>query len=91
MMTSKTTLLGQTVHYTLTEHDVAAISVLVPSINQAAGQNLNTPRPGDVYPAMVVRDWGAAVNLQVFLDGAACYWATSRVEGTEPGTWQRAA
>lgn len=50
----------------------------------------NSVQPGDVYPAMVVRVFDPTVttaNLQVFLDGAATYWATSRTEGEGAGCW----
>lgn len=45
---------------------------------------------GEVYPALVVRVFDPSVttaNLQVLLDGNDTYWATSRVEGEEPGQW----
>jgi len=46
---------------------------------------------GEVYPAVVVRTFGAgpdcAVNLQVLLDGADTYWATSRCAGPGEGQW----
>lgn len=50
----------------------------------------NTVYEGDQFPAMIVRAWDTptrAVNLQVFLDGADTYWATSRTEGDGPGSW----
>ncbi|MFG2076954.1 hypothetical protein [Nonomuraea maritima] len=48
----------------------------------------NRVMTGDVFPAMIVRTFGAAyVNLQVYLDGNDTYWATSCVEGVRPGTW----
>jgi hypothetical protein len=51
----------------------------------------NHVRAGEVYPAMVVRTWEGVnypgVNLQVTLDGNDTYWATSRVEGEQPGEW----
>ena len=44
-----------------------------------------------VLPAMIVAVWpdefNPPCNLQVFLDGCDVYWATSRREGAEPGTW----
>jgi hypothetical protein len=46
---------------------------------------------GDVFPAVIVREWNEAsgtVNLQVLLDGNDTYWATSRAPGAEPGEWQ---
>lgn len=48
----------------------------------------NSAEAGQVYPAVSVRVWSPGmVNLQVMLDGTDVYWATSRHEGTEPGTW----
>lgn len=74
--------LGRIVHYTLADHDVAAINDQHPD-----SRTRNPVNAGDTFPAMVVRDWGGSVNLQVFLDGSASYWATSRKEGDGPGTW----
>lgn len=54
----------------------------------------NDVQIGQVYPAMIARVWsvnpapGAAVNLQVFLDGNDTYWATSRAEGPGEGQWE---
>jgi hypothetical protein len=48
----------------------------------------NDAQAGQVYPAVSVRVWSPGMaNLQVMLDGNDVYWATSRHEGTEPGTW----
>lgn len=48
----------------------------------------NSAEAGQVYPAVSVRVWTPGMaNLQVLLDGNDVYWATSRHEGTEPGTW----
>lgn len=48
----------------------------------------NSVTEGDEYPAVVVRTSGAStVNLHVLLDGNDTYWATSRMEGGEPGNW----
>jgi hypothetical protein len=51
----------------------------------------NHAEAGQVFPATIVRVWGAnpgsACNLQVLLDGTDTYWATSRTEGTTPGNW----
>jgi hypothetical protein len=48
----------------------------------------NRVMAGDTFPAMIVRTFGAAyVNLQVHPDGNDTYWATSRAEGSTPGTW----
>lgn len=44
---------------------------------------------GEVYPMIIVRVWGdtaeSAVNGQVMLDGPDTYWATSRMQGRDPG------
>ena len=48
----------------------------------------NDAHAGQVYPAVAVRIWSAGcANFQVSLDGNDTYWATSRSEGTQPGTW----
>ncbi|MGI5161374.1 hypothetical protein [Microbispora sp. CA-102843] len=50
----------------------------------------NHVEAGQVYPAIVVRVWESSfnsANLQVLLDGNDAYWATSKAEGDEPGTW----
>lgn len=50
----------------------------------------NRALEGDVLPMVVCRVWHeslVSVNGQVFLDGNDTFWATSRHEGTEPGTW----
>ncbi|MEV4320978.1 hypothetical protein AB0J37_01965 [Microbispora rosea] len=50
----------------------------------------NHAEAGQVYPAIVVRVWESSfnsANLQVLLDGNDTYWATSKAEGDEPGTW----
>lgn len=50
----------------------------------------NTVSEGDEYPLVITRVWTgdhASVNGQVLLDGNDTLWATSVVEGTEPGTW----
>lgn len=52
----------------------------------------NAVKEGDVFPMVIVRAWGttpgSAVNGQVLLDGNDTFWATSVVEGTQPGQWQ---
>jgi len=54
----------------------------------------NHVNEGDVFPAFVVADFShgdpsGSKNLHVLLDGNDTYWATSRVEGTEPSQWTR--
>lgn len=74
---------GRIVHYALSDGDVDTITRDYPDRNTR-----NSVSPGQVFPAMMVATWGGEyVNLQVFLDGACTYWATSRGEGDEPGKW----
>jgi hypothetical protein len=72
--------LGRIVHYRLTQGDVDAIKAL-------PRQN-NPVEAGQVVAAVVVRVWsGTTCNLRVLLDGQDDYWATSRTQGDENGTW----
>lgn len=82
--------IGRTVHYKLNDGDVAYIDDRTPIHAGDKGVHRNSVKAGDVYPAVVVRVFDPSTttaNLQVFLDGDVAYWATSRVEGDEPGTW----
>lgn len=87
--------IGLIVHYTLNEHDAEAINRRRQDAADAPAAKTgfvahvgNHASAGDTCPAMVVRTFGGpAANLQVVLDGNDTYWATSRVEGTDPGTW----
>jgi hypothetical protein len=87
LLTEEITMLptiGRFVHYTLTDHDAAAIQ----HRRSQAGTEGNATSEGQTYPALVVRSFGgSAVNLQVFLDGLDTHWATSRTEGEGPGHW----
>lgn len=63
-----------------------------PGMNGHIAHVGNTVREGDIYPAMVVRQFSddpaaPMANLQVHLDGNDTYWATSRTEGDGPGYW----
>ncbi|MFI2367311.1 hypothetical protein [Streptomyces sp. NPDC018833] len=93
---------GRIVHYTLSLQDADAVNRRRAEATSARASENPEIRPryvahvgnhasaGDVFPAMVVRVWQgdeASVQLQVFLDGNDTYWATSRREGTGPGTW----
>lgn len=93
-----TPTIGRIVHYTLTNEDAEAINRRRSDFDRKNAGNTgyvahvgNYAQAGEAYPAMVVRMFGNAsgdlVNLQVHLDGNDTYWATSRPEGTEPGTW----
>jgi hypothetical protein len=52
----------------------------------------NAVRPGEEYPAMIVRIFPGSphdmVNLQVHLDGNDTFWATSRHEGPDESEWR---
>lgn len=88
-MTAK---VGEIVNYRLSREDTAVISSDRASDVEAGPARRHNPvRPGEVYPAMVVRTWESdgPVNLHVLLDGNDSYWATSRVEGDDPGQWSR--
>lgn len=79
-----TPTIGRFVHYALSDQDAEAILLR----RGGTGLGGNAAVAGDVYPAVVVRTFGGgAVNLKVLLDGEDSYWATSRVEGDEPGQW----
>ncbi|HCT79268.1 MAG TPA: hypothetical protein DGT23_22445 [Micromonosporaceae bacterium] len=94
--------IGRIVHYALNEWDADAINKRRADYSATCRDNGGPPPTGhvghvgnsvavgDYYPAMVVRTFGegaVVANLQVFLDGNDCYWATSRGEGDAPGTW----
>jgi hypothetical protein len=91
--------IGRIVHYRLAEHEAEAINRRRQDFHESrsadertgfVGHVGNRVEAGDVFPAMIVRVWEEStvtVNLQVHLDGADIYWATSRAEGTEAGTW----
>ena len=78
--------IGRIVLYRLSAEDVVAIKG-----NRTVRPTGNAVNEGEIYPAMIVRTWGntegSCCQLQVFLDGADTYWATSRREGQGPATW----
>lgn len=76
---------GRWVHYHLSEGDAQVIN-RTRSDQRSPG---NQAEAGQIFPAVVVRKFGegTTVNLQVSLDGPDTYWATSRSEGDQPGTW----
>lgn len=87
-MTEQKPSIGRIVHYTLSEGDVSLINANIPQSDHPGHIRRNTVAAGEVYPAIVVRVFtGTTVNLQVFLDGAASYWATSRTESEGEGRW----
>lgn len=85
---------GRIVHYRLSAGDVRAIMGQREQLATALGVSVaaigNTVAEGDVVAALVARvfdERSGTANLQVTLDGRDSYWATSRSEGTAPGTW----
>lgn len=93
--------IGRIVHYTLTGYEAESINKRRADAMRAQSAAAETGyvvhfgnqvQEGQVYPLLITRVWGegegAAVNGQVFLDGNDVYWATSRVEGDEPGQWR---
>lgn len=82
---------GRIVHYLLSEEDVARILDQLSHNPPDVSAQFNEPRLGQPYAAMVtsVNDHPvhSDVNLSVWLDGPANYFAPSRREGTQPGTW----
>lgn len=81
--------IGRIVHYTVSEDDAKLIEQKRWEL--PTGSRGNRIEAGQVYPALIVRTWGAtpetAIQLQVFLDGSDTYWATSRTQGDGPGQW----
>lgn len=82
---------GRIVHYRLTAQDVAEI-----------GAKGNCPREGEIYPAVIVRNWcgplakpdaSQAVQLKVMLDAGAEIWKSSNQQQADedglpmPGHW----
>ncbi|MEV7684454.1 hypothetical protein [Streptomyces bungoensis] len=90
---------GRTVLYRVTESDASDINRRRKDIHESrsadsrtgfVGHVGNHVTAGDTFPAVIVRVWNETTvtcNLRVLLDGTDVYWATSRAEGTEPGTW----
>lgn len=88
---------GRIVHYVLSASDAEEINrrrvakTYLPEWPQGAQAHTgNHAVEGDLLPMIVCRVWresAVSVNGQVFLDGNDTFWATSRHEGTKPGTW----
>lgn len=94
---------GRILHYRLSEQDAeainrrrttgAAIAERIQAEKWPLGAQAhigNGANAGDVVPLIVVTvhdEPQLSVNGQAMLDGNDTFWATSRHEGTEPGTW----
>lgn len=91
--------IGTIVTYKLTAEDAAQInrrredyerSSHSPTVQWPYGAQAhrgNRAYEAQVYPAVVVRDWGGPVNLKVFLDGNDDLWVTSKAQGHGAGEW----
>lgn len=85
--------MARIVDYVLSQADCDQIKALRRSSFEAGGSGRvgNEPRPGDVVPLVVVREWTPdySVNGQIVLDGNDTLWVTSRCrsEAPEPGCW----
>lgn len=91
--------IGRIVHFTFNAAQAAQVnkrredankSPVIASNGGSVVHVGNAVHEGDVYPAMIVRVWGAEgapVQLQVFLDGNDTYWASSASEGAAQGCW----
>lgn len=76
---------GDFVFYTLTADDAERIRLDRES-RSITGNPLSA---GQTYPALIVRKWSeSCANLQLFLDGPDQAWVTSRVYGTDNGTFR---
>jgi hypothetical protein len=75
---------GRIVSYVLTDTDVENINARRENLSISA----NSISEGAAFPMIVTQVFTEdLVNGQVFLDGPDNYWATSRRNGDEPGTW----
>ncbi|MEU4558530.1 hypothetical protein AB0F72_09070 [Actinoplanes sp. NPDC023936] len=93
--------IGRIVHYKLNAADADAINrcradFAEKRASEGAGSTGfqahvgNSAEAGQVFPATIVRVFdseGGTSNLQVTLDGNDTYWATSRRNGDDEGTW----
>jgi len=75
--------LGEQVLYKLTGEDVGKIQAQ----RHDSPKWGNEPRVGDLAVGVVVKDWGKAVNLHLFLDGNDGLWVTSVCEAPVQEQW----
>lgn len=94
--------IGRIVHYVLSAQDAEQINRRRTTSAQIAARIADEKWPlgaqahignsvseGEVYPLVITRVWDSGmVNGQVMLDGNDLFWATSRHEGVEPGTYR---
>ncbi|MEU9208561.1 hypothetical protein AB0D27_11545 [Streptomyces sp. NPDC048415] len=83
--------IGRVVHYRLSEEDVTRCQQQLSHNPPELLKQFNEPRAGQTYAAIVtsvtVHPDHPDVNLRVILDGPYDFFAHSRVQGEEPGTW----
>ena len=73
--------LGRVVLYRMSDFTLARVAALDGEVNR--------PRPGDLLPMLITKDWGdGLVNGTLFLDGADTLWMTSVKEGHRDGEFQ---
>jgi hypothetical protein len=88
--------IGIILHYTLNSQDAEMVNrrrVAKPHDPGwpagAQAHSGNSASAGQVVPVIVTAVWiDTCVNGQALLDGNDSLWVTSRMEGTEPGTWR---
>ncbi|MEU0213692.1 hypothetical protein ABZ281_00740 [Streptomyces sp. NPDC006265] len=89
--------IGRTVHYRASADDAVRINKRRKDAYKSGAYAQedgtiahvgNDVSEGQIFPAVVVRVWDVGTaNLQVLLDGNDTFWATSRKEGEDVGTW----
>jgi hypothetical protein len=97
-MTDQKPSIGAHVLYKVSEGDLALIDSYAPQHRKGTRLDggeydiyqRNSVHAGQIYPATIVAVFDPSTttaNLMVQLDGYGQYWATSRVEGDQPGNW----
>jgi hypothetical protein len=92
----ETTIIGQVVHYRLSQQDVQEIEKWRQSTSKALGSESlpqEDVRTGQVYPAIITRMYGGSmtspeVSLKVFLEGPHDFWTTARSMGQGEGKFE---
>jgi hypothetical protein len=81
--------IGRIVHYRLADKDVTAIQRQRDLLREHGFNfNADTPRQGEVYPAISVKTFGPkTASLQVLLDGPDNIWVQGAEEGKAEGQY----